>query len=73
MVLFLKLMESGKMLQIYIFRFDASWLGGKAVILAESLEQAEQLVGIKSTDSRIHSIEVKPLVASVVYYDDGNY
>lgn len=61
------------MLQVYVFYFDGKWMGGKAVVLAESLEQAEQLVGMKATDSCVNDVEVKPLVASVVYYDDGDY
>ncbi len=61
------------MLQVYVFTFDGSWMGGKAVVLAESLEQAEQLVGMKATDSSVHNVEVKPLVASVIYYDNGEY
>lgn len=58
------------MLQVYVFKYDSNWLGGRQVVLAESLEQAVALAGLVDCD---YEVEVKPLVASVVYYDNGDY
>lgn len=58
------------MLQIYVFKYASMWLGGVQVVLAESLEQALELAGLVGAD---YKVEVKPLVAGVVYEDDGDY
>ena len=69
-------------MKVYVFTFRGHWLGGTAVVIAETEEEArEQII------PGVQAIWIKPLTSNdirlvsshelssprVVYFDDGDY
>jgi hypothetical protein len=69
-------------MRCFLIHYDGLYLGGNAVVFAESQEQAMQLLRADDKTRRLHGIpviqnasviEADPTKSGVAYHDDGDY
>lgn len=62
-------------MKLYVFEFEGVWLGGAAVVLAETEEQALALLKEHhgGEPAELLCAQLQSAEAAVVYYDDGDY
>lgn len=70
--------EGLRVMKAFIVRYSGLWLGGKAVVLAESEIEAIELVGLHRSTINFLEPDRKPQVEEVpakgvIYNDNGDY
>lgn len=70
-------------MKAWVFSFDGLWMGGRAVVLAETDEKARELLeerirsdgDLSSVEEQVKSVELSHYVDTpqVAFYENGDY
>lgn len=61
-------------MKVFEVRYDGLWLGGKAIVIAETKEEAIELVRNHSSTISFEDVRVNELPSTgVVHNDNGDY